>query len=286
MVMDRIREANSIALEPDIRGYSCYRKYLSDFFAFKKSGKASFSYRRFASLVGVKSPNYLQLVMQGKRNLSEDVGEAVARVAGLKDAEKAYFLTLVRKEVARSEVEKRRVERDMSAVVKRLVTRGILRSQADVLTKWYHLLVRELVLLPDFEATGAYVSKKLSGLISEEQAEESLRLLLKNGFIRASVPGKFEQSDPVLDTGDHAFQRSLMDAHHSETLKTWSQNLARLSPAEQERGLLNIPIRDEMLPELQARIRQFQEELIGWLQSVENPTRVVQLGIYMMPFGK
>ncbi|MEO5668060.1 MAG: TIGR02147 family protein, partial [Bdellovibrionota bacterium] len=60
----------SLRLPPDILRYGEYRAFLADFYAYKKSQRSGFSYRLFAAKAKLKSPNYLQLVMQGKRNLS------------------------------------------------------------------------------------------------------------------------------------------------------------------------------------------------------------------------
>jgi hypothetical protein len=51
-------------------------------------------------------------------------------------------------------------------------------------------------------------------------------------------------------------------------------------------GLLHIPIHKNKLPEFKRRIRQFQDEIIGWLQDEKEPTQVAQLGTYLIPVTK
>ena len=273
-------------LPPVVHKYFCYRKFLADYFIYKKNTRSGFSYRRFASLVGLKSPNYLQLVMQGKRNLSEAVAEVIATVAGLLGPEKTYFLTLVRLENAKTDEEKLEIRKTQLVAVKQLVTVHIPERNEQILARWYHLLARELVFLKNFEPTGLFISQQLNGLLSPQQAEESLQLLIQSGLLSWDQSlHKYVACDLVLDTGDHVLRRHLMDRHHQETLQVWSQNLATLNSAEQERGLLNIPISSQKMGQLREKIRQFQDELIGWLQTEENPDRLVQLGVYLIPFG-
>lgn len=273
-------------LPPLVHKFSCYREFLSAFFAYKKNTRTGFSHRRFALLAGLKSPNYLQLVMHGKRNISEMVAEVVADVVGLLGPEKTYFLTLVRLENAKTHEEREEIRKTQLVAVKQIVTVRIPQRSEQIISEWYHLLVRELVFLKNFEPTGAFISNQLNGLISPEQAENSFRSLVQAGLLSWDAAKKcYVACDIVLDTGDHLLHRHLMNRHHKETLHLWAENLADLNSIEQERGLLNIPIASEKIPELREKIRQFQDELIGWLQTEENPDRIVQLGVYLIPFG-
>jgi len=52
--------------------YDNYRAYLRDLYKFYKETKPHFSYRYFPQKAGFRSPNFLQLVIEGKRNLSPE----------------------------------------------------------------------------------------------------------------------------------------------------------------------------------------------------------------------
>src|SRR5437868_3603521 len=88
---------------PQILSYRNYRQFISDSYHFKKSLRAGFSFRRFSQMVGIRSPNYLQLVIQGKRNLSSEMAERVAKTLSLLGQEKRYFVALVALENAKGE---------------------------------------------------------------------------------------------------------------------------------------------------------------------------------------
>lgn len=268
---------------PDIARYDCHRSYVQDYFEYKKGLRSSFSYRRFSTLAGFKSPNYLLLVMQGKRNLSNEAAEGVARAMGLRDVEQRIFCALVRKANARTEQEATLAERDRLVAAKQLITKVVPSWQVEVHSRWYHPLVRELVFFPGFQPTGEYIAEKLNNLITPEQAWDSFVLLQKSGFIRANPDGSYEPLNPVVDTGDFLFSRVVMDRHHRETLQTWAKNIETLTPALQERGLINIPIAASRIPELRERMRRFQDEIIAWLSDETDPDSLVQLGTYLMP---
>ena len=269
---------------PNVRKYTCYRKFLKDFCEYKRASRPSFSVRRFSELAGIKSPNSLQMVIQGKRNMSEDLAASVARAMGLLGAERTYFVALIRSSNAKSPEQKEDANRGLLRAVKRLVARNVSSAQAQVLSCWQHPVVRELAFLPDFEARGEWISKKLRGLISPRQAEESLALLVNAGFLEKTADNRIEVRDPVVDTGDN-FDFARVLQMHQQNLKVWQEMLGALSMDERELGLLNIPISSDKIPEFKERIRAFQDEIIGWLSSEQSPDRVVQLGVYLMPIS-
>jgi uncharacterized protein (TIGR02147 family) len=266
---------------PDILRYKDYRQFLGDYYNYKKALRSGFSFRRFSQMVGISSPNYLQLVIRKKRNLSDELAEQVARALGLEGAERRYFTALVCVENAKTEEAQQQAQSELYRSVRDLVSREIPKAKLSVLTEWYHLLVRELVVLPDFQPTGEWISKKMRGFISESDAEKSLAYLLKSGFLK-NENSEWKQSDPVLNTGN-ALDEVIGLKYHSNTLSAWSENLKNTMKSQRELGVLNIPIEAAKIPELKQRIQRFQNEIVGWLQDEKNPEQLVQLGIYLIP---
>lgn len=267
---------------PVILEYTNYRSFLKDSYEYKKSLNAGFSYRRFSQLVGLKSPNYLQLVIQGKRNLTVATAERIAKVLKLQPLEVEYFVALVSEDNATTDKEKLQLYRHRLMISKKLATEFISQSEKAILEKWYHLLILELTSLKDFQPTPDYIGPKLLGLVSAEEIEESLKLLVQLNFIRFEK-GKCQRSEPVLSTGFGVFLQTQLQQLHQQQLIIWAQMLEKTNPKEQENHYLNIPIRSQNIPKLQERILQFQDEIIGWLKDEEDPDRVVQLGTYLIP---
>jgi|GEM_PF-627163 len=270
---------------PLIHTYACHRRYLADFVAWKQSYRKGFSFRRIASLAGLSSPNFLQMVIAGKRNMSVALAERVAAACGLTTAERRYFVGLVARSHAKTPDELESAGKQLQESASKLLSRPLNNSHLELLSNWYTLLIRELVFLPDFQPDGSYIARKLGGLIDEGEALRAFGLLLSWGFVRVRAGGGYEVCDPVIDTGDHALRRAVLDEHHSQTLLLWGRVLTTVNSAEQERGLLNIALAADRLPELREKLRRFQDELIGWAQEETAPERVVQVGIYCIPFN-
>jgi uncharacterized protein (TIGR02147 family) len=222
-------------------------------------------------------------VIQGKRTLSLETGEKVAAALKLTGDSKKYFLALIGSEAAANEEQSRQAEKELHRAVKGLKTRFVEKNDVGLFADWHFLAVRELALLKDFEPTGDYVSAKLSGLVSIAQAEKILSYLIEHKFL-VHDGARYQPKDPVLDVDNELFLHETMQEFHSKVLTLWAKNLPRLGNKKQELGLLNIPVPKEKIPELRQRIRQFQDEIIGWSQNFSENDTLVQLGTYLMVF--
>jgi uncharacterized protein (TIGR02147 family) len=278
-------DGNTPFLEPKIQNYQDYRRFIADFYLYKKNSRKGFSFRKFSGLAGFKSPNYLQLVMRGERNLSEEMSESVAQAMSLKGSGKKYFQSLVRQENAKTDEELGKAKSEGLRALKQLVAKYVNREAEEVLSKWYHLAVRELAALRDFEPEGKWISEKLNRLIDEEQAEASLQLLLRAGFLKIEN-NRCAAADPIIDIGDQLFSHERVAKVHVETLKQWAKIIPETTPVEQELGILTLSLPQSKIPALQQKIRDFQDEILGWLSEEPDSDQVVQVGTYMIPLTK
>jgi uncharacterized protein (TIGR02147 family) len=270
---------------PRVIEYDDYHLLLRSFFAYKKSANPRFSYRRFAALAGIKSSNFLLLVMNHKRRLSPLMARSVAKAMKLDKAETEYFVALVKLEHCKTAEE--RVELDLvrKVAVQKIISRVLPLEQAEFLSVWYFPLIRELAFLPDFRLQPKWIAAKLRHLVSEEQAERACQVLVNLGLWRADNDGRMQIVDVVVDTGpeSHLFGKIKVTEIHKENLRAWTKIIDQVSARERELGLINIPINGEKIAEFKRRIRRFQDEIIGWLQDEKEPTQIVQLGTYLVP---
>lgn len=78
-----------------VYSYTDFRRFLTDHYTRQKRAPGGFSFRRFTRETGVKSPNYLKLVMDGKRALTPAFLFRFAKGLGLNHHETQYFESLV-----------------------------------------------------------------------------------------------------------------------------------------------------------------------------------------------
>jgi uncharacterized protein (TIGR02147 family) len=144
-----------------------------------------------------------------------------------------------------------------------------------------------MAFLPDFKADADWIAHQMRNLISHEQAESAIQLLMNLGIWRHKE-GKIEVCDLYLDTGseERTFGEVRVSTLHKQTLQIWSKVIEDISKSDRELGLLNIPIHHDKIPELKCRIQKFQDEIVGWLQDEKTPTQIVQLGTYLVPITR
>src|SRR5438045_8662218 len=94
--------------KPNLFEYEDYRKYLKDLYDFQKKNRRSFSFRFFSHHAGFTSPNYLKLVMDGARNLTEESIQKFANGFKLNQQETDFFKNLVFFTQAKTSEEKSR----------------------------------------------------------------------------------------------------------------------------------------------------------------------------------
>jgi uncharacterized protein (TIGR02147 family) len=99
--VEKPREAHASLIE-----FTDYRELLRAVFATKKRANPRFSFRGFSQLVGFKSPNYLQMILEGHRHLSLETAATIATRLKFPAQQKAFFLALVKLSGAANEAER------------------------------------------------------------------------------------------------------------------------------------------------------------------------------------
>lgn len=87
--------------------YKSYRTYLNDYYEWEKKKFKSFSYASFAKKANMASPNYLKLVIGGKRNLTISNIHYVSRALKFTSVEVEFFESLVLENQSKSLIEKK-----------------------------------------------------------------------------------------------------------------------------------------------------------------------------------
>src|SRR4051812_24371890 len=102
---------------PDLSTYMDYRKYLADFYAFRreqtKNDLRPYSYQMFSAAANIKSPQYLRLIIDGKRNLSDDMVAKFSRALNINKEQSDELRMLVQFTQATDPAERNRFLKDL-----------------------------------------------------------------------------------------------------------------------------------------------------------------------------
>jgi len=270
---------------PSIFLYSDYRAFLRDHFAYMKATNASYSFRTFSRLAGFSSPNFLQLVYDGKRNLSNESVERVASAFRLTKSETSFLNSLVRFNQAYTNEEKNEQFERMLQHRQYRKIRMIVPDQFEYYSKPYHIALRELVDTADFREDPEWISQRLRHHVSEKEIREGIELLLKLGFLKR-VNGKLALSESSMSTSPEVSSLAVMN-YHKEMLRMADEALDAVAPSVRDMSSVTVAINAQQMKELKRRVTEFRNSLLSWLDSSnEKKGEVLQVNFQVFPLTR
>lgn len=262
----------------NIYSYNNYREYLKDFYSFKKGQKSGFTYARFSTEAKLGSPNYFKLVADGDKNLTPVNIIKFTAALELSDDEADYFETLVNFNQAKDTLEKeyyqKRLERIKNSMNAEALNQKMLEEyEFESISNWTYHAVMILTNLSDFRESPKWISKKMYGLISEEEAANILARLLTLGLLKHDENGKLVQSFKQLKTSPELKKigaRMFYEGMFKRAIESFSLD----SPNERELGAYMVGLSQDQMPEVRRRVREFLSELNNFALENPKPERV------------
>ncbi|OGJ89368.1 MAG: hypothetical protein A2487_20370 [Candidatus Raymondbacteria bacterium RifOxyC12_full_50_8] len=203
--------------------YSDYRKYLRDYYEDQKKTIPAFSHRMLARRAGFSAPNFILLVIQGKRRLNRDTCYKISKAIGHTKRQSDYFEALVYFQESKTGREKEKYFQRMKELRPAGAAHTLAVSQYDYFSTWYNPIVRELIADIPTNIDYASLAKLVKPAITPGQARKSVELLLQLGLI-VEKKGCFVRANPVITTGPdvdsmsvQAFHRAMLE-HAIESL--------------------------------------------------------------------
>lgn len=270
---------------PNIFDYLDYREFLRDLFNFKKYNNRLFSYRVFAGKAGFSSPNFLKLVIDGKRNLSSESIGKIAKGFGFKKQEREFFENLVFMSQASTNDEKNHYYKKMLSVNGYLKSHRIHKSNYKYFSKWYYPVIREIAVFGDRNSTPEQISESLNPNVPVKEVEKALEILLELGLLRKDKSGLWEQSDKVVTTGAEVKSLAIFN-YHKGMIKLALEAFERHPADNRSMSGVTISIKQEKLPEIKKIISAFRKEILNLACEDEGSDKVFQINIQAFPLTK
>lgn len=271
-----------------IRGifsYLDYRLFLKDRFADLKSSRRGVSHRSLSLKAGFSSPNFLKLVMDGKRNLTEASIPKVGIAFELDEKEFNFFAKLVAFNQAKSIDKKEPAYHELKKLRADLPLRRVEHSQFEYFERWYHVAIRELVGLSSFQEDPNWIRRHLQGKVSLPQIRQSIRLLERLGFVRRDEQGRLVSSAGSLSTGDEVASVGIY-RYHEAMLKKAQESLRATKPQHRDISSVTVSVSREKFQALKQRIQAFRKEVLALVQASDSSDAVYQMNIQFFPLSE
>ena len=272
------------ALQVDIFAYFGYRAFLRDAYVDLKQRQAGFSYRWFARRAGMTSPNFLKLVIDGKRNLSAASTERFATALELSSNETAFFRELVGFGQARTAAENNRHFERIGAYRQHRAVCALERHQFEYLSHWWYPAIRELVACQGFVDDPEWIAGRLVPAITAAQARQALDLLHALGFVDRDERGRLRQRTPLLSTGPEV--RSLAVGNfHRQMMERAAASIDLVDRDLRDISGVTIALSPEAFQRVKQKIVELRAELLALSAGDDRPTRVVQVNFQLFPLA-
>lgn len=272
---------NICSKKPLVYHYYDYRKYLRDLFNYIKKKNRDFSHRYVIKKAGYKSPTMLKHVMDGKRNLTIKSAACFARVFKLDDEERKYFLTLVRFSLARLPEEKEKYYKELSSFSEGKQYSLLKDTQNSALSKWWHMVIREAVQLPDAKNSAKWLSRVLLPEITEGEARDSVKLLKDIGLINKEGE-KWTASDSTVTTDAEVAAVQAMN-YHRQMVRLGIDAISNSPFQEREISGTTLRVAKKDVKLIKELIRDFRKNLLAVAEKSEPADQVYQFNTQFFP---
>ncbi|MDO8519306.1 MAG: TIGR02147 family protein [Deltaproteobacteria bacterium] len=269
---------------PNIFEYDNYRAFLKDLYEALKQEKAPFSFRYFSKKAGFRSPNFLKLVMEGKRNISPESIEKFSQALSLNKEETIFFRNLVLLNQATT-VEERKFYAEQlirSRFYRKM--HPLKQAQFEYYSNWYFIPIRELVGTPGFREDPDWVAHQLIPPITVPEAKNALEDLEKLGLIKRES-GKLVQTNTFVSTGDEVASASVA-LYHKEMMQKGAESIDRFAAPDREISSVTVGVSQKTALQMKDLIQRFRRELLTIAGQSEKTQGVYQVNFQMFPLSK
>jgi len=277
-----LNKGDTVTIASNIYNFSDYRDFLKDRYRQLKEADPVFSFRNFSKAAGFGSPNYLKLVMDGKRNLSADAIGKFAKGLRLDNHETEFFRYMVDHNQCEHLPRKKVYEAKLMYLRELFKVKTLIPELYDYYHCWYHSAIREMVKKGRVKNDPATIAQSLVPAISAEEATGSIGLLLKLNFISCSGEWIEAVETAEIDSQTAAMGQKI---HYEQMAELAAQSLYTQGPETQDFESMTLSLPIEKVAEVR---RQIQELLLGVASNqTHNPTdSVYQLNIQFFAMTK
>jgi uncharacterized protein (TIGR02147 family) len=267
----------------DVFRYHDYRAFLAAYYERKKP--QGFSYRAFARAAGLGAPNYLQLVIQGRRNLTGEMAQRFAETCGLGADSAEYFVTLVAFNQARDNDERNLHYRKLSGFRRYRRAQKLELGEAAYHSRGYLPAIRELALSSSFRDDPEWIAARLLPPIKPSEARQALDTLLELRLLERGPDGRLRQAARVVSTGPETTGMHITN-YHAEMMQRAAAAMTLVPARERDISSLTLCLGPDGIARLKERIQAFRRELLELAESDAQPSQVVQLNFQLFPLTR
>lgn len=277
---------------PVLADYMDYREYLADFYKFRRRVSRGslrvYNYAMFSAAANIKSPNYLKMIIEGKRNLSDDMVTRFGKALGLMKEQVEEFRLLVHFTQATDPADRNMYLKKLSEhrVASKLKNGEIDRKTWEKVPNWVAWIIYAMVDQEGVRFDTQALKNLLRGKAREDEIDQALTTLLEAGELkRDEKTGEIRKNRNLIESPEEV-PVALVRKLQSQLMYLGLESLYQDEPTEREFGTLTMSLTRQEFEEIKFKLRQMRKALnkdntIARMKS--KGERVYQLNIQLFP---
>jgi uncharacterized protein (TIGR02147 family) len=268
----------------NIYTYNDYRVLLADYFKERRLKTRSFSMRHFALRAKMASHSFISAVIKGKRNLTFDCKQKIARGMGLAGNELLYFNHLVDFNQSRNVDKKQEFFDKLNTLRRNTKYYKINKTHFAYLSKWYNFVIRELAENAPWGGDYARLASYVTPPIMESQARASVNLLLDTGLLVCAEDGTYHQTEKILTTKE--IPGHLVKVARKQFIELSARASDEIGPHERNLGSTTLALGSRNYQRAVEIMEEARHRIIALSQDKEPVNRVYQAHLHLFPLSK
>lgn len=277
---------------PDLHEYMDFRQYLLDWYQYRremtKKDLRPYSYAMFSAAANIKSPNYLKMIIEGQRNLSEEMILKFAKAMGLQKEQADEFRLLVLFGQATDPAERNFFLKELSEfrVLAKMRSGEIDKKAMEKVPGWIGWILYSMLDQEGVEFKADKLRELLRGKANVDEIHDALKALIQSGEVtQDDITGKLKKTRNLIDSPEE-IPVALVRKLQSQLMYLGLESLYQDSPAEREFGSLTLSLTKPEFEELKFKLRQMRKQ-INKDNSIRRMStlgeRVYQLNLQLFP---
>lgn len=282
----------SLIEAPHINNYLDFRKFLADYYKYRrdltKNDLRPYNYAVFSAAANIKSPNYLKLIIEGRRNLSDDMIGKFAKAIGLNKDLSDEFRILVLFGQAMDPAERNMYLKALNEkrVDSKLKSGEIDQKTWEKVPSWISWIIYALIDQKDVKLDTESLRKALREKANIDEIQSALEGLLKSGeIVRDETTGEFKKARSLMESAEEV-PVALVRKLQAELMYLGLESLFRDSATDREFGSATLALTQQEFEDLRFQLRKLRKEAqknIGVKRLSSKGDRVYQLNLQLFP---
>ena len=266
-----------------ITEYQNYREYMRDFYEERKRSSL-FSWREFSKLAGFSSPNFMQLVCEGKSRLSKTGVGKVADAMGLAGADRDYFFAMERFGDARSDSMKLQAFNEMQKIAKENRLRVVDAEAFKYFESWVNPVLRELApIMPG--AKPLELARQCIPVVSAAEVRHSLDFMCHAEFLKKIGEDTYVQTEKVVTGSSEAIPLALRSMNRQMS-KFATEAIDEVPPEKRHITGVTFGISEETYQWLVQKLETLRQQVVAMAAKEKEYDKVYRLNLQLFPLTK